>query len=434
MITMANQVLPHTAIPTWSGFIYQGRIGLYHVLRQLNLKPENEINELVFQIDSIEDFTIMKSNPQGDAIPVSMHQVKAVKSNAYATYKEDFEQLESKWTAIGINSVEAFFHLATKNEKTKEEIEALHPNLEIYVYENSAESCALNEIDGKIKAQLVLVLQKYNIAGYNNPDMVQLLSEILEKMVSDKVIYIHSLNHAGVAIRQAAFDNKISLTSFLNAIKTDVTLLVQDEKYFEPVIKDNINRYYQEFCFDCDESQLTDDIKNKMDNYLILFNSFQSLDFRGFLQSIRPHKEISYRNLKEYADCLNDDEMKDAFFRILMTIKKSNNGNGIGWACSVKKQYYPTSITYSNSDINKKNASERILKTAFNTMVDVPFNSDYLITSECNVDDIEACANNICQIDINALGINDDEKRRRITQWKKVSLIDLETAKNKLND
>ena len=431
---MAKQALPHTAIPTWSGFIYQGRIGLYHVLKQLNSKPENEINEMVFQIDSIEDFTIMKSDPQGNSIPISMHQVKAVKSTAYVTYKGDFEQLENKWTAIGINTVEAFFHLATKNEKTKEQIEALHPNLKIYVYENSAESCALNEIDGKIKAQLVLVLQKYNIAGYNNPDTVQLLSEILEKIVTDKVIYIHSENHRGKAIREAAFENTIPLISFLNAIKTDVTLLVQDENYFEPVIRDNLNRYYQEFCFDCDENQLTDDIKNKMDNYLMLFNSFQSLDFRDFLQNIRPHKEISYRNLKEYADCLNDDEMKDAFFRILLTIKKSNNGNGIGWACSEKKQYYPTSITYSNSDINRKNASERILKTAFNTMVDVPFNSDYLITSECNVDDIEACANNISQLDSDALGINDDEKRKRITQWKKVSLIDLETAKNKLND
>ncbi len=225
---MATQILPHTAIPTWSGFIYQGRIGLYHVLKQLYSRSENEVNELLFQIDSIEDFSILRSNPGGTPILVSMHQVKAVKSTAYSTYKNDFEQLEEKWTAIGIQTAEAFFHLATKNERTKAEIELLHPKLKIYVYENSIESCALNDIDTKIREQIILVLQKHFIPGYDNPTNVQLLSEILEKIVNDKVIYIHSLNHGGQAIRQAAFENPISLKIFLDELKTDVTKLIQD--------------------------------------------------------------------------------------------------------------------------------------------------------------------------------------------------------------
>ena len=432
---MAKQIFPHTAIPTWSGFIYQGRIGLYHVLKQLNLRPENEINELVFQIDSIEDFSIMKSNPNGNPIPVSMHQVKAVKSTAYSTYKGDFEKLEKKWKDIGIHTVEAFFHLATKNEKTKTQIEALHPSLKIYVYENNAESCSLTEIDVKIKEQIVLVLQKYHIAGSENPANIQVLSEILEKIVSDKVIYIHSKNHGGEAIGQAAYNNPIPLKSFLDAIKTDITTLVQDENYFEMVIKGNLNRYYDEFCISCDEDQLTGDVKVKMDKYLVSFNSHHSHDFRTFLQSIRPHKEINYRNLQEYTDLsMTEDEIKDAFFTILLAIKESNKDVGIGWMSPELKHYYPTSLTYSNTDKGRKNASERILKTAFNMMVDVPFNSDYLITSECNVDDLEACANNVSHLNTGDLSIGDGEKRNRITQWKKVSLIDLETAKNKLND
>ncbi|MBR9774379.1 MAG: hypothetical protein GYB55_04970 [Cytophagales bacterium] len=432
---MANQPLPHTAIPTWSGFIYQGRVALYHILKQLNSKTENEINELVLQIDSIEDFSILKLIATGGYTPISMHQVKAVKSSLYSTYKEDFEKLEGKWTAIGLQTVEAFFHLATQNEKTKAQIEALHPNLKIYIYENSVEACSLTEIDVKIKEQIVLVLQKYNIAGHTNLTTVQLLSEILEKIVSDKVIYIHSLNHAGEAIRQAAFDNPIPLRSFLDAIKTDVTSLIQDENYFETVIKGNLNRYYDEFCINCDEDQLTGDVKVKMDKYLVSFNSHRSHDFRTFLQSIRPHKEINYRNLQEYTDLsMTEDEIKDAFFTILLAIKESNKDVGIGWLSPELKHYYPTSLTYSNTDRGRKNASERILKTAFNMMVDVPFNSDYLITSECNVDDLEACANNVSHLNTGDLAVDDGEKRNKITQWKKVSLIDLETAKNKLND
>lgn len=430
---MANQPLPHTAIPTWSGFIYQGRVALYHILKQLNAKTENEINELVLQIDSIEDFTILKLIATGGHSPISMHQVKAVKSSLYSTYKEDFEQLEGKWTAIGLRTAEAFFHMATQNEKTKAEIEVLHPKMKIYQYENNAESCSLNDIDVKIKQQIVLVLQKYNIVGHNNPDTVRLLSEILEKIVSDKVIYIHALNHGGTAIRNAAYDNPIPLQNFLDAVRTDITLLVQDEVYFEGKIRNNLNRYYQEFCLDCEDDQLSPELKTKMNKYSILFNSYDTIAFKEFLQNIRPHKSVAYENLQQYTDLsLNEDEMKDSFYQILLAIKDSNGSDGIGWVCSESKQYFPTSLHYSNSESSKKKVSERIIKTALNKMVDVPFNSDYLITSECNVDNIEAYANNVSHV--NHVDTGEAESETKITQWKKVSLIDLETAKNKLND
>lgn len=431
---MAIQLLPHTAIPTWSGFIYQGRVGLYHILKQLNSKTEDEINELLFQIDSIEDFTILKSNAVGGNTPISMHQVKAVKSNGYTTYRDDFAQLENKWTAIGIQTVDAFFHLATQNEKTKTQIEALHPKMKIYKYENNAESCSLNDIDVKIREQIVLVLQKFNIGGHNNLNTVQLLNEILEKIVSDKVIYIHSLNHGGVAIRNAAFDNPIPLQNFLNALRTDISSLIQDEVYFEGKIRNNLNRYYQEFCLDCEEEEdnLSTELKTKMDKYSILFNSYDSITFKTFLQNIRPHEEVSYENVEQYADSLDKKEMKDSFYQILLAVKESNGNDGIGWICPDNKQYYPTSIDYSNSESSKKKISERIIKTALSKMVEVPFNSDYLITSECNVDNIETYANNISRI--NSIDIDEAEKETKITQWKKVSLIDLETAKRKLND
>ncbi|MDP3562814.1 MAG: hypothetical protein Q8R83_11630 [Legionellaceae bacterium] len=430
---MANQSLPHTAIPTWSGFIYQGKVALYHILKQVVAKTENEINELLIQIDSIEDFTIFNSIAGGGLTPISMHQVKAVKSALYSNYKDDFEQLEKKWTDINIPTVEAFFHLATQNEKTKLQIEILHPKFKIYEYENNVEYCSLDDIDVKIREQIILILQKYNIVGHNNSDHVHLLSEILEKIISDKVIYIHSLNHAGTPVRRAAYDNPIPLKNFLSIIKTDIAAQVQDEIYFENLIRRNMNRYYRELCMECEENQLDIDVKTKMDAYLLLFYSYDTNDFKNFLQNIRPHTGISYENIQQYTDLsLNNDEMKDSFYQILLNIKESNESYGIGWVCSENKKYFPTCINYSNSDTNKKRVSERIVNTALSKMVEVPFNSDYLITSECNVEDIKAYANNISHV--NHIDTEEVENETKITQWKKISLIDLETAKNKLND
>lgn len=426
---MTGEILPHSAAATWSGFIYQGRVALYHILTLLIEKTHADLNDLFVQIDSVEDFSIIKYDADGTTIiPITMHQVKAVKNNLYSTYEDDFNKLEVKKAKTGIADVKAYFHLCSQNEKTKAEIEALHPSLEVYCYDNKQEFCALAEIDNSIKAKISLVLQTHNIGGYDNAGNLQLLYDVLEKTVSDKVVYIHYQNQAyGVPIRNAAYENPIQLVDFMNLVSQDLSHIIQDEKYFEEKIRSNLNRYYQEYCLSINEAELTDIIKTKMDKYLYLFNSFNSGSFKSFLQSIRPHTEIAYTNLQEYTDgSLQQDEIKDAFFIILKEIKESNNRQGIGWSCKNLKQYFPTAITLSNSEENKKRVSNRILQTALSTMVDVPFNSDYLITVECNVDNVQLHANKISEVEAN--------ESDRITNWRNIGLIDLETAKAKLND
>ncbi len=423
---MAKQTFPHTAVPTWSGFIYQGRVGLYHVLKQLNIKSEIEINELLLQIDSIEDFTIMQSNPSGTDIPVSIHQVKAVKSNAYLTYKGDFLQLNTKWTNLGSPTIEAFFHLSTQNKKTKKQIETLHPNIKVYSYDDSAEYCSLDEIDNKIRQQIVLAMQKYGVVGHDNPSTVQFISEILEKIISDKVIYIHSLNHGGIAIRNAAFDNPIPLNLFLDTIRIDISSLVQNEQYFETQIRRSLNQYYQEYCFDLENDQMSEEVKKKMDKYLVHFNSLDSKNFKTFLQKIRPHKKIGYSSLIEYNDGgINKDEIKDSFFVTLSEVCASNNNKGFGWIDKVQKNYHPTTIKESNTDAGKIRISKKILDTALNSTVEIPFDSDFLITDECSVESIQLTANNISVIK--------ELEPDKIINWRNVSLIDYKTAKQKLN-
>lgn len=423
---MSKQSLPHTATATWSGFIYQGRVGLYHILTQLNAKTDAEIDELFFQIDSIEDFTIHKYDSKGAIVPVTMHQVKAVKSDTYSTYKEDFKQLERKWKAIGNPSVKAFFHLSSKNEKTKAQIEVLHPNLLIYQYDND-ESCSLIDVEVKIKEQIALLLQKCSLPGHDNPSNLQLLSEVLEKLVSNKVVYIHSLNHGGVSIRNAAYENPISLRDFLNAVKTDLSSLVQNETYFEGKIRGNLNRYYQEYCFEIADDELLDIVKQKLNKYLLHFNSLDSQRFKIFLQKIRPHKRICFSSLIEYTDgSIIEDEIKDAFLNILTHLKNSNNNNGIGWIGEDLKNYYPTSITESNSEAGKARISRKILDNSLSTLIEIPFDFDYLITSECNVDSIQQSANKISEIE--------ELQPDKIVNWRNISLIDLDAAKQKLNE
>lgn len=279
--------LPHTAVATWSGFIYQGRIALYYVLKLLHEKTEQELEPLYLQIDSIEDFTIISYNVNNEVVPDTMHQVKAVKSNYYSTYEADFKQLESKKAKIAKQDVVAYFHLATQNEKTKADIEALHPLLKIYCYENNEEFCSLENINEKVKNKIAEVLKKYNINGHDNENTLEILHDVSEKIISDKLIEIHSLNHRGISIREAAYNNVISLNDFADALKQDIAAIVQDEKYFEGKVRSDLNRYYQDYCFEVDREGFTQELKDKLKAYLFLFNSIDSKSFKSFLQNIK---------------------------------------------------------------------------------------------------------------------------------------------------
>lgn len=426
MSKIAN-TLPHTAIATWSGFVYQGRVALYHVLKLISDKPMSVLDKLSIQIDSLEDFAITEL-VAGELVPLTMHQVKAVGSSYYSTYKDDFVKLEKKVKATG-KKPQGYFHLSTKNEKKSADIEVLHPGLKIYCYD-ADDFCSLKEIDDRIKQCLALVLKKLGKDEYNSETM-QLLCDVLEMKITDTVIHIHSLNHQGISISKAAYEETIPLKEFVDIIGKDVADIVHDQRYFESKIRQDLNRYYHEFCLE-QEEPLTDDVKAKLNDYLSYINTLNSDEFKLFLQSIRPHHHIDYSTIREYKDSsLVEEEVKDAFLVILMEIRTSSAEIGISWRCKDSKQYYPTCINASNSETSKKRVSRYILATAFSSAVDVPFNADYLVTRECVIDSIEHHANNITHI-----SETEAEKKGhdKITRWRKLGLIDLENAKTKLND
>lgn len=431
---MAKIKLPHTAAHIWSGYIYQGRVALYHILKLLNESNEKDYNQWYLQIDSIDDFSIVKYDNNKDIIPITIHQVKAVKSGAYSAYSKEFKKLEKKKIATNNNAVLAYFHLASENEESKLSIESKHPNLKIYTYKCNKEYCSLSQIDDYILEKIESLLQKEKITGAATPEVKRSKYEILEKKISDVVVGIHFLNHLGKSIREAAFTTLIFLPEFLEIIR-DETIILQSEQYFEERLKVDLNRYYQEFCFESDSQNWSNEIKQQMSKYLFHFNKLQENLFKSFLQNIIPHRTVNYSDIIGYKDTsLNQDEMKDAFFLMLSEIKESNSGGELGWICTDGNHYYPTSINSSDSDANKKKVCEKILNTALTTNVSVPFDSDFLITSECNVHDMEAYANNIGHVDTSEVKVGEDDRSHNITRWKRVNLIDIKTAKNRLND
>ncbi|WP_143187736.1 ABC-three component system protein [Flavobacterium sp. CF108] len=311
--------------------------------------------------------------------------------------------------------------------------------MKIYNYDGDS-YCKIEDLQDKIKAQLNNCLTKFGLPHLSNDNYLETLSNELESLITDNVVSIHAQNHLpnGDSINKSAYYKTISLNRFRDFIATDLTSLHQDKIYFTKKLKTDLNRYYQEFCFE-NENEIDQEAQKKLHLYLVYFNNLNDSLFESFLQKIMPHRIVKFSTLQQYKDnSLLKDEIKKVFFNILHSIRHSDDDiNKIGWIDTEKKKYFPSTIIVSNTSQSKQIISVEILNTALETLIEVPFNTDYIITEGCNVLSILEEANRstrINQSDIDILNDSTSAEYDKITKWKNITLIEIDQAKQKLNE
>lgn len=410
----SNTALPHTAIPSWSGFIYQGKVAIYHVLTLLERPNECEGNSL--QLDSLEDFSILDAA----GTPKSMHQVKAKISQRYSSYSKAFgDAVDGAATKCD----KLFFHLAKEiTDQTVKCIENTHDPLKVYSYGHDT-WCSVEEIDEKINYQLIVLADS---PTKKSVEYVCRAREALDQIVTKQVLKIHSMNHGGVPANEAAYSQKIDFSEFQAVLNRDVTEDGKDDDYYFYKLLIDLNRYYQGYCIDNEERpNWSDEIAQKLSLYMKEIGELDTKNMVLFIQNIMPHREVKFNTLSEYKDnTLVKDEIKDAFFSILSTLKKADlsarnffiwNSNG--------STYSPTTINAGSS--HSAAISERIIENAKNNAT-VLFEGNNLITTDINVHSISLEAPSAIP------DINDNSDN--ITKYKTISLVKLDDLTGEIND
>lgn len=411
----------HTAAATWSGFIYQGKVALYHVLQLLNT-DQNALNYSL-QLDSLEDFAIVDA----DINPISLHQVKAMKSNLYSAYKEAFDKLEQRLVRFPCNG--AYFHVSTQNEKTSAQIKALHPTINIYNY-GITPCCQLRDINRICEEQIVMFLNGNHLEHYNNADNVTALRNSLESIVCSQIIDIHANNHTsnGLTISEGAYYFIIPFENFREILLSDPTSIL-NEDYFLFLSKELINHYYLEFCLDIEDEdeEVTEEDKDKLADYLMQINGLNKSSLIKFIQSILPHREIKLNSILDFKEYnIQSEEFKDAFLQILHVLSTSSGkiGSNFTWKDAANLTYTATAI--NNPEQGKKRVCKRIFENITQVDIEVPYESDKLITTALEIESIEKELNHQTQVDENLNNVNN------ITKWSKISLTTLENAKKNI--
>lgn len=261
----------HSAVPTWSGFDYQGQVSIYWVMKQLNQMDLSSIKlkDYDLQIESLEDFSI---NQKG--FPMTIHQVKAYQGKeTFSKYKRAIHDLLgkcAKYPAInlcylhtchqfqipdkdvfkaeleGIKSEKnkqqllEYSNLLFKEEKYDETIEKLLMNQE----EDNEFRCVIGrlEIESEIKNQIRMFLE-------NNRGLCKY--EYVESDENINFIYLNFIYEINQFVAKGhAYKEKeisISFTTFVD-ILTNEYVFAFTEKTAASMLKSIISTYFTEFC------------------------------------------------------------------------------------------------------------------------------------------------------------------------------------------
>ena len=397
---------------SWSGYSYQGKVGMFIVLKKLNEYNGNDLDNTFIdwsiEFEWLEDFSIK----QGSTYQ-TLHQVKTLLSTNINSYTTAIQQTINNSNILGYQ-ITPHFHVSS-NVTTPHNI--------FYSYSitgNVQQYCPLNKIDNLLKNEIKSFLEVYNYADYNgnceDPHFFKLLAII------DNHVSIRHQNIQNNPPRTRIIET-ISFSEIINSLKTNSGQFTNERMIYEK--KAYLVSLIDEVCMYLDEDQ-----KEKIKIFEREVLNLNDESFVKFSKSISPHiKSIFNGNIRieDFQNFLHRDNMIDAFFRIICEIEKNGSFLEHKYLYDFESKYLVTGI--SSSD--KSRVSKAILENPF--AVEDLFEMDIFITERISNVFIESEANNINDIDDEELQVP-EEKENKITELKKVEMIDIAEAQRRLND
>ncbi|MET4163110.1 hypothetical protein ABIE61_002973 [Marinobacterium sp. MBR-111] len=226
-----DEKYPPSAISSWSGFVYQGKIALYHSLK---LILDGDL-DFELQLDSSDDFAIYKNGKLHTA-----HQVKAKISKYRSGYTKALEQS----TLIEHDKDKGttrYFHVSVPLENTEDHKGASGETVKFYRYGDNYH-CGLGEIEGLTKEIIKKLCEKLSIKFSDN--LIKFNYCLLSEKISTKAIHNHKLNQVdGLSENKAAYEGRISARSILDDLLNENPY--QDRDYYAVELKAELQEYLE---------------------------------------------------------------------------------------------------------------------------------------------------------------------------------------------
>lgn len=426
------QDYPHTAISTWSGFVYQGKLAVYYFIELMSHDYDGN-RELKLQLESEDDFAIFH-----DDQCISLHQVKAYKDTLFSKYRLGIEKQKEK--ALEQNIDTAYFHVARDIADLPESFEQDYQPVKLYRYplqpgQDNGETkayCPLDEIDSLIKKKIDVLIRKTEGIENWKINFCDRIREALEAMVNAKVIAVHSKIHASKKIHQEqlAAEEFIPFSELCEVLEADEFDSIENEDYFLSRLQIDIGTYYKDFC-DMQEG-ISQKNQDKLDQYLAVITDFNKEQMKDFLRAVMPHRKGKFRTLQEFKDQTVDrDSIRQGLFAIFYRLIRADNFLSerapFAWQDN-EAFYYPTGIHTGAESVDT--ICYDILQQSLSEDVECLFESGALVTTSidrANITHVKFGVDAIADADNSTQG-------NSIISFQQMSLVSLNNIPENLKD
>lgn len=223
---------PASAVSSWSGFVYQGKIALYHSLKIIH---DGDL-DFELQLDSSDDFAIYKNGKLHTA-----HQVKA----KIGKYRNGYTKALEQSTLIEHDKIKGTtrnFHVSVPLNNTDDHRGASGEIVKFYRYGDNY-YCGLGEIEGLTKELIKEICKKQHIIVSDN--LINFNYCLLSEKISTKAIHNHKLNQVdGISENRAAYEGRIKASNILEDLLTENPY--QNRDYYTVALKARLQTHLEE--------------------------------------------------------------------------------------------------------------------------------------------------------------------------------------------
>ena len=223
---------PASAVSSWSGFVYQGKIALYHSLKIIH---DGDL-DFELQLDSSDDFAIYKNGKLHTA-----HQVKA----KIGKYRNGYTKALEQSTLIEHDKIKGttrYFHVSVPLNNTDDHRGASGEIVKFYRYGGNY-YCGLGEIEGLTKELIKKICNKQHIIVSDN--LINFNYCLLSEKISTKAIHNHKLNQVGgISENRAAYEGRIKARNILEDLLTENPY--QNRDYYTVALKARLQTHLEE--------------------------------------------------------------------------------------------------------------------------------------------------------------------------------------------
>ncbi|MCJ1886729.1 hypothetical protein LNN38_17865 [Pseudomonas sp. LA21] len=321
-----DEKYPASAVSTWSGYVYQGKIALYHSLK-LILAGDVDFE---LQLDSSDDFAIYKNG-----LVSSAHQVKAKIGKYRSAYSEALE----KSAAIEFDrkkGISRYIHVSVQLDNTDNHTGANGETVKFYQYENKPH-CGLGEIEGLTKEVIKKICDSKSITLSDN--LLNYNYCLLSEKISSKAVEIHRIvQEDRIKANQAAYDNRITAKSILDDIITQNPY--NDTEYYAVDLKARLQTHLEDR-LDQALPSMSDATYQRARRLCEHIRTTETNELKTLCQLMKPSerfKDIQKTDIRRYSNLIQSITIEPIFHQLPHYLD------------SQKRFYIPTALDVDDND------------------------------------------------------------------------------------